>query len=305
VAERAGVPTVFLGHTLGPLRSRLATRLTARVLRRATAVVVREPESLATALELGVDPARAVLAADLAFALVPAATDPVDRVVCERWLAGHRLLVIAARRHPYLEDEAARRLVAEVAAAARALLGRGVVTRVAVVAHTLGPTPVEDDRPAAAAIASAIGRRAVFIDDDLGPQELASLYGRAAVVVAVRLHAAILSMVGGTPAVVISYFTAKAPGVMAGLGAAASVADYDAVDADTLRRDVEALVRSTGTRTWVTEAVAASRQKLDDALDVVEQLLAADLARQADKAAKADKADLLAGERLEETGAAA
>jgi polysaccharide pyruvyl transferase WcaK-like protein len=210
--------------------------------------------------------------------------------------------MIAARRHPYLEDEAARRLVAEVAAAARALLGRGVVTRVAVVAHTLGPTPVEDDRPAAAAIASAIGRRAVFIDDDLGPQELASLYGRAAVVVAVRLHAGILSMVGGTPAVVISYFTAKAPGVMAGLGAAASVADYDAVDADTLRRDVEALVRSTGTRTWVTEAVAASRQKLDDALDVVEQLLAADLADQADKA---DKADLLAGEKLEETGAAA
>jgi polysaccharide pyruvyl transferase WcaK-like protein len=172
------------------------------------------------------------------------------------------------RRHPYLSDEASGRLVDTLASAAKALRRDGTVAQVAVVAHTCGPTEVEDDREISARLAAAIGDGTPVIEADLSPPELAALYGHAAVVVSVRLHGSLLSLVGGTPTFAISYFTAKTDGVMETIGMSDQVAAYEAGDGALLAERVRALV-DPAARERARAAAEQSRHDLDTVAEVL------------------------------------
>lgn len=217
VAQRAGVPTYFLGHTIGPLRGRAAKRLVRATLSRANLVTVREQRSAALLAELGVPDGRWRVVPDLAFALTPS-TAQTDALLRRSGLQGTRFLVVSVRRHPYRRDADTDRMLAEVSKFAREAVKIGLAERVAVVAQALGPTAIEDDRDISRQLAAAIGSNAVFLDEDLSSAELAGIYGGAIAVVAVRLHAAILAMTAGTPALAIGYFTTKTEGVFELLG---------------------------------------------------------------------------------------
>jgi polysaccharide pyruvyl transferase WcaK-like protein len=217
VAQRRGVPTYLLGHTIGPLRGRSARRLARSVLRRATLITVREQHSAALLAGFGVSRAKYRVAPDLAFGLTPSKAE--SEAVLERYgLKGVRFLALSVRQHPYDGTDATDRLAAEVEEFARRALRERLVDRIAVVAQALGPTPVEDDRGISRRLAVAIGNGAIFVEEDLSPTELTGIYAGAAAVVAVRLHAAILSMAGGVPAMAISYFTSKTEGVFEFMG---------------------------------------------------------------------------------------
>lgn len=243
-AQRRGVPTVALGHTLGPFEGRAASWLAGRVLRQTTQVVVRDHDSAAVAAELGVAEDRCAVAPDVAFALVPTRTDRVERLLASHELVDRSFVALVVRRHPYLGAGAADRLVDELARLAQILVEEGHAARVAVVAHTHGPTPVEDDRPLAGQLHRRVARStpAWLIDDDLGPAELAALYGAARLVVSVRLHGAILALTAGTPAVAVDYFTTKAAGAMAPFGFAHLLQRYDRFSADGFVEHLSALL---------------------------------------------------------------
>jgi polysaccharide pyruvyl transferase WcaK-like protein len=232
-AQRLGIPTVFLGHTVGPFRRAASRHLARSVLGGADRIVLREGRSLEELVRLGVPTGRVTVTSDLAF-LVESHPSPAVETAMERHGLVHgRFAVVVVRRHPYLGSPADERLLSEVARAIRAVLAEGVVERVAVVAHTVGPTPVEDDRPFSARLAEAAAHPSVrLVTDDLSPQEAAALYGAARFLVGVRLHAVILALLSGTPAYAVSYFTAKAPGIMADLGLDDFVADFSAFSAD-------------------------------------------------------------------------
>lgn len=217
VAQQAGVPTYLLGHTIGPLRGRVAQRLVRAALSRADLVTVREQRSAALLTDLGVPDSRWRVAPDLAFALTPS-TAQTDALLRRSGLHGRRFLVVSVRRHPYERGADTDRMLAEVSKFASEAVEIGLAERVAVVAQALGPTAIEDDREISRQLAEAIGSDAVFLAEDLSAAELAGIYAGAIAVVAVRLHAAILSMTAGTPAFAIGYFTTKTEGVFELLG---------------------------------------------------------------------------------------
>jgi polysaccharide pyruvyl transferase WcaK-like protein len=217
VAERAGVPTYLLGHTIGPLKGTTSRWLVRSVLERAELTTLREAASAEFLGMLGVSNRHYRLAPDMAFFLAPARAES-RRILEEHQLPPGRFLALAVRQHPYAGADADRRLCGELEAFARKALSDGGVERIAVIAQTRGPTAVEDDREISRALAAAIGDQAIFLDEDLDPCQLAGLYGAAHAVVAVRLHAAILALVGGVPAFGISYFTLKTRGVFELLG---------------------------------------------------------------------------------------
>jgi polysaccharide pyruvyl transferase WcaK-like protein len=241
-AQRAGVPTVFLGHTLGPFPPGPARWLVRRVLAGSQTVVLREDRSRRLAERLGVPAGVLRTAPDMAFAIAPAQSPLVEDILTTEGLRNRPFAVFAVRRHPYRGDASSSQMVRTLGRAARRMLDEGVVEQVVVVAHTVGPTPVEDDREISHRLAETIGHAAPVIERDLTAPELAALYGHAEVVVSVRLHAALLALAGGTPAYAISYFTAKTEGVMAELGMADRVGSFDDLDEHEVFERARALV---------------------------------------------------------------
>ncbi|MEE4025411.1 polysaccharide pyruvyl transferase family protein [Gordonia sp. PKS22-38] len=234
-AQMMSIPTVLLGHTLGPFpRARRRTAAMARrMLSSASATVVRDPASLDVATHLGLR--RAELAPDMAYAIEPAVSERVSAIVDSLPASPRRTAVIALRAHPSLGADADKRVRDELVTAAQMLRDRGLIDHVLVVAHTLGPTDIEDDRPISRALTEALRRAGVsaqYVDDDLGPEELAALYGAAGAMIAVRLHAAVLALLSGTPTFAIGYFSTKSAGVMASAGLADCVADFTDVTAE-------------------------------------------------------------------------
>ena len=247
-ATRVGRPVVLLGHTLGPFDHWVGRRIAARMLRGADLAVVREAGSIRVAQELGIR--RVEEAPDMAFALTPARTPRVAEMLRRLPATPSRTLVLSVRQHPTHIAIHDQRLVTEFAEAARALIANGDVDGVAVVAHTTGPTPIEDDRPVSAQLAEALHDLPVtLIDDDATPAELSAFYGEMAAVVAVRLHAAILALNAGTPTFAVSYLTAKTQGVMTQVGLPDAVAEFRTVSARQIVEGVRRLLESTELRT--------------------------------------------------------
>ncbi len=233
VARRRGTPYALVGHTLGPVDTRLGRRLLRSVLRGASLVIVREPRSIAfVESDLGLSNElgdRLRCAPDVAFALDPLASARVGDVL--RPLGGLRFGVLVPRSYHHPDPSRDAHLTTELVRFGRAALDAGLVDRIMVFAQCIGPTMIEDDRIIAARIAAG-DERFVLVDDDLGPAEAAELYRHAELVVAVRLHAIILALSVGVPVHGIEYFTAKTSGVFAALGLDRHWSPFDGFDAD-------------------------------------------------------------------------
>jgi polysaccharide pyruvyl transferase WcaK-like protein len=262
VAQRRGVPTYLLGHTIGPLRGRSARWLARSVLRRTTLITVRERHSAALLSELGVPRTRYRIAPDLAFGLTPSAAES-DAVLERFGLKGVRFLALSVRQHPYDGTDATDRLMAEVQEFARRALRERSVERIVVLAQALGPTAVEDDRGISRRLATAIGDGAIFVEEDLSPTALAGVYANAAAVVAVRLHAAILAMTGGVPAMAISYFTSKTEGVFQFMGMPDMWCEFADVTASMLLNRLKTMLDQTYNATVSSRAADARRDVLE------------------------------------------
>ncbi|MEO5902055.1 MAG: polysaccharide pyruvyl transferase family protein [Ilumatobacteraceae bacterium] len=229
VAKQRHTKYILLGHTLGPVTTRLGRRLLATVVRDAELTVVRESHSMELVRgQLGLDLGeRLKVAPDVAFALEPISTDRVDALLDPFRTTRFAVLVPRA----YHQGDARRddHLVTEMVALGRAALDAGLVETVLVFPQCLGPTSVEDDRVIATRIADS-DPRFRLVDVDLSPGEVAEFYRHATFLVAVRLHALILGLSVGTPVHGIEYFTNKTRGVFAEHGLDEHWSEFDAFD---------------------------------------------------------------------------
>lgn len=264
-AARMGIPTILLGHTIGPFpESRpSARRLTRRMLHGAAHIVVRDEKSLTVAHEIGLS--QPELAPDMAYALTADQTTRVRTLTSSLPAQMSRVAVVAMRSHPSLDDSANQRTMGEIASAVDELRSRGLIDHVLVVAHTLGPTTIEDDRPVSRrlyAMLADLGVPASYVDDDLSPAELAALYGEAACMIAVRLHAAILATMSGTPTFAISYFSSKSEGVMRASGLGEAVGTFAEVTAEAMVAGLTRQMTSPEARSALTATAESHRDTL-------------------------------------------
>lgn len=258
---RAGKPTLLVGHTLGPFSRPLGRRIASVMLRNVSRVVVREAKSVGVAQGIGVEHVEE--AADMAFALVPERTAKVEAMLADLPADPRRTVALSARQHPTLGPDADERLVRVFAETARTLIANGTVDGVAVVAHTIGPTPVEDDRPISRRLVAALSDVPVtLVDEDVSPAELSAFYGAAGAVVAVRLHAAILALNAGTATFAVSYLTAKTQGVMDQVGLPNAVGDFATVTASDAVREIEAQLGDPNLRAALEKAALVRREQL-------------------------------------------
>ena len=260
---RAGKPTLLIGHTLGPFSRPLGRRIAGVMLRGVSRVVVREAASVEVARGIGID--RVEEAPDMAFALVPDRSAKVEAMIAALPVEPRRTLVLSARQHPTSGGAADARLVAVFAEIARTLVANGTVDGVAVVAHTIGPTPVEDDRPISRRLVDALhGVPVTLVDEDVSPAELSAFYGAVGAVVAVRLHAAILALNAGTATYAVSYLTGKTQGVMTQVGLPDAVGDFATVTAAQAVREIEAQIGDPDLRESLEKAALVRRDELFD-----------------------------------------
>lgn len=223
-AIAVGRPPTLLGVTLGPFRPAVTALLARRVLRRCSAVYVREEISAETAhAVLGLSAERVISIPDIAFSIdhesrgAESARPLIGLTV--RDLPVHGTRNVEAQRCNY-ED-------AIVAAGERLLVGDPAMSLVFI------PQVLDD-------VALGLRLRKRFSDparvdviqQDLSVQELIEIYASLTALVATRLHSAILSAVAGTPIIHLVYEREKGLGIMASLGLeqwTMSSADLDGV----------------------------------------------------------------------------
>ncbi len=177
LARRARRPYLICAQSLGPLRRGLSRRLTARALRGAAGISLRDRRSAATAAELGLPADRLKVIADPAFALTPPEPMP----------AGRPTIGLCLRPTPHLE-----RVVAAVG------------------------EWLPDRPPEAEILAVACQERDVAVhqrvlagtESSVGPLPVAETMAALAgceLVVAERLHALIFAVAAGVPCLAIDY----------------------------------------------------------------------------------------------------
>jgi polysaccharide pyruvyl transferase CsaB len=190
-AKKAGKKVALVGQGVGPVRSFLGRRLTARAFGLADAVAVRDPASAALLRELGV-PAAPVVAADPAF-LLPKPRQAGD--VGGFQVGEMRTIGIAPRQWGKGGMGPVASLIADFCRM--------------VFQSNMMPVLVEMDRHEDATtiqeIEARLGGKAPAIQKVPTPTQLQERLARMDAVLAVRLHAGVLAANVGVPSMMLSY----------------------------------------------------------------------------------------------------
>lgn len=206
LAARLGKPVAFLGQTLGPeLTVRQRERLAA-TLRRAAWVGVRDLESAALALDLGVPAARLDHQLDDAFLL---AAHPPSAATLQALAEPGEAPWIALTLHPFAaaDDAAVAALAGQLAAVAAATAARLVLV----------PHEERDRRFAEALRARTAALGSMVVAPVLAAREARWLTGRAAVVISTRYHPVVFALAAGAPCLALAdgeYGRVKALGAL-------------------------------------------------------------------------------------------
>ncbi|MDG3042518.1 polysaccharide pyruvyl transferase family protein [Roseicyclus marinus] len=250
LALDAGVPLILLPQKLGPFRDPANEAKAVAILKRATAVWVRDASSFAflqAALREDFDPERHRLAVDVAVALPAEAPVGLDSETMA-WLSPERgfplaalnvsgLLcnnAVAAKDNFGLTD----RHDAQIEAVARALLEADPSLRLLLMPHVHRPVgDAESDLAASNALFHRLGAEAEgrvrIVEAPLPAMQLKWVLSRLDWFAGARMHATIGAFSSGTPTLGLGY-TDKTEGVFAECGIASDVADLRKLDARAL-----------------------------------------------------------------------
>lgn len=210
--QKYGKKYVIDAQSIGPIIGKIHRRIVRSVLDNAIIVGLRESISYQEVLSLGLT-SNLRLLPDAAFSLKPMLSDRVRNFLRSNRLLNRPYVILAPRqwfwrRPPYYDA-----YIEVLAQFARVLQKEGYIP--VLVAHSIGPISLEDDRVVCWDIASRIKDiRPIIVDEDWTPSELAAFYGCAAAVIGVRLHAALLALLSGTPSIAIAYEGPKTQGIM-------------------------------------------------------------------------------------------
>lgn len=193
LARRRGTPYVVLGQGLGPLWGPGVGSAVKRYLDRAAAVVLRDPDSVRWARDLGVSETLITEAADLALLLQPSREvvadnllslvkldpqEPICGLVLRGW-GGKEPWEVAAETCDYLQEHLGLRCL-------------------------LLPFQPED-RALAWRVASTAVTSPAVLETPVTPADMLSLFGRLSLVVTMRLHGLVFAAARQVPALGLSY----------------------------------------------------------------------------------------------------
>jgi colanic acid/amylovoran biosynthesis protein len=259
-----GAPVVCLGQSIGPFRSRVRRRIVGSILSRVAAVVLRESESLPTALAMGIDAKKITVTGDMAFALAPAhvrqAVTPPGPANARRIRIGvtARAWWFPGSRRP--QQEQARYEQALVEALDHLIEQRDA--EVVFLPQVTGPYE-DDDRVVQRRIASRLCRpeRATVLEKELSPEALIRFIGELDFVIATRFHSAILTMLANVPVIAIAY-EHKTTGIMGQMGLGHWVTTIETVTAQKLiTLSNQLAVDYESVKTQLARAVEGARQR--------------------------------------------
>lgn len=191
LCAEAGLPVVMGPQTIGPFGTRRGRAVARFSMRRAAAVIARDPVSAQAARVLG-RPADAT-ATDVVFAIAsPRAGRPRDVVLN---VSG---LLWGPNRH--VDHGSYQRTVTAVA---RRLLADG--RRLSLLAHVIDSPNADNDVPAIRALAARLDQPDVelVVPESLG--EVREVLSSARLVIGSRMHACLNALSAGTPAVPLAY----------------------------------------------------------------------------------------------------
>ncbi len=189
-AKAAGKKVILLGQGVGPLNSFMGKRWAATAFKMADAIAVRDPGSMTTLKNLGVEKSITV-AADTAFLLPPPFQEEENQAgfqVGSMTTAG-----IAAR--PFGKGNAIAELFGETA---RLLFQNNYMPVLIEMDH-------KEDGPLIQDINTRNGGKVPDLRKQGRPQQIQTRLARMDAIIAVRLHAGILAATVGVPALMVSY----------------------------------------------------------------------------------------------------
>jgi len=224
LARLTRTPYAIFAQGIGPLRGRMGRWATARCMRRAAAITVRDQASAELLAEIGVARERIEVTADPALTLVPAPPTEIAEILRAVGVPTDRpLLGLAARKvgqvpSPVLPPrQGYGGQVAGRAGGSNGGQGRGgeqafeelaeTVRRIADERHAqviVLPFQRSEDLELCRSLAAAIPD-AVPLEGPLRPAELMAIIGRLEMLVAMRLHALIFAAAQAVPAVGVAY----------------------------------------------------------------------------------------------------
>lgn len=191
LARLTRTPYMIFAQGIGPLKSSFLRGLTARNLRQARAITVRDQESADMLREWGVTNPEVVVSADPALLLEPVDDQRRRELLKKLDLQPDQpYMAIALREWPGLHDFLPY-LVTLLKRRQEALL--------------VLPFQFEQDLPLALELSRALPNRVHLPTDLLSPAESASVIRGARAVIAMRLHAMVFAASQQTPALALSY----------------------------------------------------------------------------------------------------
>lgn len=260
LARHYGVPFALWGHSLGPFNDPFSRWLTCTVLKDACRIGVRESLSFELALQMGLSPEKVVQIPDPAFMITPVQTKRVEQLIERHALTPGEFLTVTVRQYGHPQSAVYQHYLNGVAMLVQGLLQAGFVKQAAVVVHTRGPIPTENDAiPSGLLLERLTGLPVCLIQEDLAPAELCALYGQSKFMIGTRFHSVILAMAGGTPACAISYFGPKSQGIMRDMGLSEWVTSMEQLEPARLQQRILAADLN-GLRQQIQQQVVQMRQ---------------------------------------------
>lgn len=265
IAKKFNIPYFLLGHSIGPFDDFISKHIVNFFLKNATLIYTRESISAKMFIkDLGFDNTKIKIIPDCAFYLTPLYSERIISILSDYKLEKNKFWVITVRK--WTDKKNNEFFLNEMAKLIKKILSNNLTDRVVLVANTLGPTKIEDDRDITALLYKKVKELPVVkIEDDLLPRELVALYGEAELLIGTRFHSVIFALDAGTPVYAISYYGPKAWGIMEMLGMKDLCIDMESFTSEDVYKRLKSL-NPVSLRTTIMNKISNFRRQLEEAI---------------------------------------
>lgn len=193
LAQRRKKPVVVYANGIGPVRGKRNRKLVVKVLQRASAITLRDEDSLRELRNMGLSRQDILVTADPVFSLEPVGTEVAKRLWAQAGIPTEApVLGISLRA---VSPNAAERL---------AELFDGICRDTGYIPVFLCMQPSSDFR-GAKSVMELMNTKSYLLPDQLTAQEMMSALGNMKLVISMRLHTLIFAAAAGTPVMGFDY----------------------------------------------------------------------------------------------------
>lgn len=236
-------PFVLFGQTVGPFS--WAKPFVLPLLKRSESIIARDAFTYHYLQSIGLKREQLVSSIDTAFMLKPHFSQRVDRLMRSFKLKPKKDLTIGMTISYQYQQFLKQRTGKEALKILPAVIDRFISeydARLIFFPHVTGPGALLDDRKMASDVRQAcrFKDRVAVLCDELSPQEIKALISKCDLFCGARMHSNIAASTSSVPTVSLSY-SVKSRGIMARLGMADWVVEFDQLSTEYLYRTIQRL----------------------------------------------------------------